>query len=301
MITKMGKYLCTFCPDNPRATKEGYVYVHVLAAEQKLGRYLTKEECVHHIDEDKYNNTEENIIVFKTNADHAAFHKGVEAVQDGDVWWCPNKKACLVCPICGEPKSNKSKICHTCRTLEGARKKIEKRLRQLNINRKVFDEDFRIQLKKDIRSGNFSEVAKIYNVTDNAIRKWCDKFDLPKHTHVIKIIPDAEWETEIFSDDTMNKINEYYKMRSATNVDIINSYFENPSITKTAQKYKKDNDTIKNILKQNNIRILTASESGNIRVVDVYKNGTKIASFLTTMEAAKWIIENKFNGNVNVD
>ena len=300
MKTKMGKYLCTFCPDNPRATKEGYVYIHVLVAEKKLGRYLTKEECVHHVDEDKYNNTEENIIVFKTNADHAAFHKGVKAIKDGDVWWCPNKKIYLVCPICGEPKSGKSKICHACRALEGARKKIEKRLHKLNTNIKIFDEDFRIQLKKDIRSGNFSEIAKIYNVTDNTVRQWCDKFGLPRHTHIIKIIPDDEWENEVFSDDTMNKINEYYTTRNATNEDIINSYFETPSITKVAKKYNKDNDTIKNILKQSNIRILTAAESGNIRVVDLYKNDIKVASFLTTMEAAKWIIANNFNGNVNV-
>lgn len=302
MITKMGKYLCTFCPDNPRATKEGYVYIHVLVAEKKLGRYLSKEECVHHVDEDKYNNMEENIIVFKSNADHAAFHKGIEAVQDGDVWWCPNKKSYIICPVCGEFKSNKSKMCHTCRTLDGVRKKIEKRLYQLNknINRIIFDEDFRSQLKKDIRSGNFSEVAKIYGVTDNAIRKWCDKYGLPRHSHIIKLIPDIEWETEEFSDDTINKINEYYKTKSATNDDIINSYFIDPSITRVAKRYNKDNDTIKKILKQHNIRILTASESGNIRVVDIYKDRLKVASFLTTMEAAKWIIKNNYNGNVNI-
>ena len=39
----MGKYLCEFEPSNPRATKEGYVYTHVLVAEKKLSRYLKPE------------------------------------------------------------------------------------------------------------------------------------------------------------------------------------------------------------------------------------------------------------------
>lgn len=34
MKTKMGQYLCEFAPDNPRATKEGYVYTHVLVVEK---------------------------------------------------------------------------------------------------------------------------------------------------------------------------------------------------------------------------------------------------------------------------
>ena len=72
------KYLREFAPDHPKANNYGYVYTHVLAAEKKLGRPLNPGECVHHLDENKHNNELDNLIVFKTKADHTAFHNGVE-------------------------------------------------------------------------------------------------------------------------------------------------------------------------------------------------------------------------------
>ena len=303
MRIKMGKYLCTFCPDNPRATKEGYVYIHVLVAEKKLGRYLTKEECVHHIDEDKYNNTEDNIIVFKTNSDHAAFHKGIEAVQDGDVWWCPNKRAYLICPICGDVKDNHAKMCASCRNVANMQKIISKRIvkekRETKLDSliKLTDGDFRNQLKNDIRVCNFTDVAKIYGVTDNAIRKWCDKYDLPRHTNIIKLIPDDEWESEILSEETLRLINEYYETRNSSDIDIVDFYLHTPNLTITANKFHSDIDTVKKILNQNNIRILSAEMVRNLHPVEQYEDGVLINSFLNSLDAARWLISNNVSTN----
>ena len=36
-------------------------------------------------------------------------------------------------------------------------------------------------------------VGRKYNVSDNAIRKWCDKFNLPRKSTEIKKITDEEW------------------------------------------------------------------------------------------------------------
>lgn len=33
----------------------------------------------------------------------------------------------------------------------------------------------------------------IYNVSDNAIRKWCDKYDLSRKSSEIKKFSDEEW------------------------------------------------------------------------------------------------------------
>ena len=113
MERKMGKYLCTFAPDNPRATKEGYVYSHVIAAEKMLGRYLRPLECVHHIDGNKMNNSLDNLIVFKTKADHTAFHKGCDIVKEGDVYIAlPHKNS--ICPICGNHKWYDANMCIDC-------------------------------------------------------------------------------------------------------------------------------------------------------------------------------------------
>jgi hypothetical protein len=57
-------------PGHPHARKSGYVFEHRLVVEQYLGRYLTKNEVVHHKDGNKLNNALENLEVFANNAEH---------------------------------------------------------------------------------------------------------------------------------------------------------------------------------------------------------------------------------------
>ena len=52
----------------------------------------------------------------------------------------------------------------------------------------------REDLKKLIRSMSFTSIGKKYNVSDNAIRKWCDKYNLPRKVSEIKKYSDEEWE-----------------------------------------------------------------------------------------------------------
>lgn len=189
---KMGNYLCEFAPGHPRATEEGYVYTHVLVAEQNLGRYLKSEECVHHIDEDKYNNSPENLMVFKSLADHSAFHKGVEAIQDGDVWYCPNKniKHRNICPICNiNYKDEKADMCIDC--WNKIRNKFVKKTNTKRPNRET--------LKEKIRKSNFVQIGREYGVSDNAVRKWCKFYGLPFKTSIIKNLSDDEWAKECFT------------------------------------------------------------------------------------------------------
>lgn len=49
-------------------------------------------------------------------------------------------------------------------------------------------------LKQKIRTMPFVKIGKEYNVTDNAIRKWCDVYGLPRHVSEIKSISDEDWE-----------------------------------------------------------------------------------------------------------
>jgi len=51
----------------------------------------------------------------------------------------------------------------------------------------------REELKKMIRTTSFVKVGQKYGVTDNAVRKWCDKFGLPRKSSEIKKISDEEW------------------------------------------------------------------------------------------------------------
>ena len=45
-----------------------------------------------------------------------------------------------------------------------------------------------------IRNTPFTQIAKKYNVTDNAIRKWCDSYNLPRRVKEIKNYSEEEWE-----------------------------------------------------------------------------------------------------------
>jgi hypothetical protein len=60
-------------PGHPHASKHGqYVAIHRLVMEKVLGRYLKKEEVVHHIDGNPLNNLPENLELFENNGAHLA-------------------------------------------------------------------------------------------------------------------------------------------------------------------------------------------------------------------------------------
>ena len=40
----------------------------------------------------------------------------------------------------------------------------------------------------------FTQIGKKYGVSDNAVRKWCDFYDLPRKSTEIKKYTDQDWE-----------------------------------------------------------------------------------------------------------
>lgn len=52
----------------------------------------------------------------------------------------------------------------------------------------------REELKNLIRTTSFVQIGNLYGVSDNAVRKWCEAYHLPKNVSIIKQYTNAEWE-----------------------------------------------------------------------------------------------------------
>lgn len=48
-------------------------------------------------------------------------------------------------------------------------------------------------LKQEIRTMPMTQIGKKYGVSDNAVRKWCDQYGLPRKASIIKSFSDDEW------------------------------------------------------------------------------------------------------------
>lgn len=97
-----------------------------------------------------------------------------------------NKHDANFCIDCGQPILFTSTRCISC-----ANKQKALACRK-NYNPTIANPD-RDQLKKLIRTTPFIKIGEMYGVSDNAIRKWCDKLNLPRKVSDIKKYSDEEW------------------------------------------------------------------------------------------------------------
>lgn len=154
-----------YIPEHHLANKNGIVYEHQIIAEHVIGRELKEGEVVHHKDKNKSNNSPDNLIVFKTSSDHSAYHKGRDIIKDGDVYVAIDKgKDSKVndCPICGGEKYAQASMCLNC-----YKKMVSK------------NQPTKEELYCMLRDNSMCAIGRKFNVSDNAVRKWCKKYGLP--------------------------------------------------------------------------------------------------------------------------
>ena len=82
------------------------------------------------------------------------------------------------CKICGKPITRQAVYCEKCVIITKTKEKP--------ISRE--------ELKQLIRIIPFTKIGEQFNVSDNAIRKWCEKYNLPKRKKDIEKYSDEEWE-----------------------------------------------------------------------------------------------------------
>jgi len=97
-------YVIIHKPGHPRANKIGYVFEHIIVMENLLGRPIEITEAIHHINEDKSDNSPGNLMVFKTRTMHTKYHKRLEAFAAcGHYDWLK----CCYCHQYDDPKNLK--------------------------------------------------------------------------------------------------------------------------------------------------------------------------------------------------
>lgn len=93
----------------------------------------------------------------------------------------PNKQK-YYCIDCGKEVSTKQTLrCRNCANI------LLQSQSKIPIERDI--------LKQLIRTKSFTQIGKDFGVSDNTIRKWCDKYNLPRSARLIKSYSDIIWET----------------------------------------------------------------------------------------------------------
>lgn len=193
--TKLNGYVAIYMPEHDRSFGNGCVYEHILVAEKMLGRKLKDKECVHHKNRNRTDNSEDNLMVFATDRDHAGFHMGNELIQledgtfktkqsenkifiDKEITKCGTENKPIkrkytyeICPVCNlNLKTVYANMCQDCAK--------EKNKSKVKPQKEI--------LQEQIKSYSFVELGRQYGVTDNAVRKWCKSYGLPFRKRDIK-------------------------------------------------------------------------------------------------------------------
>jgi hypothetical protein len=91
-----GGYVYLSLYNHPNCDRNGRILEHRLVMEKKIGRYLTKQEVVHHINGIKDDNRVENLVLCKNNSENRAYDRKFEYYKDFPKEVILNKKIVIM-------------------------------------------------------------------------------------------------------------------------------------------------------------------------------------------------------------
>lgn len=161
LIRELNGYRLIYEPSHPKAMKsqnwEGYVYEHIVVAEKFLGRNLRENEEVHHLDENRANNRQENLLVLE-DSQHHKLH--------GWLTYGSQRKKPEYCLICGKVIQGEAASYCSYECCKFAFRVTQRPSKEV--------------LQNEINSMSLLQVGKKYGVSDNAIRKWMKSYNITK-------------------------------------------------------------------------------------------------------------------------
>lgn len=132
---------------------------------------------IHHIDGNYLNNSIENLQVLCPNCHSlTSNYKALNKFENTRIRAASSRKR--YCVDCGKEITEDALRCKAC---AGKQRITEKPVT-------------RDELKKLIRTKPFTQIGKQFGVTDNAIKKWCLRYNLPSKKKDINNISDKDWE-----------------------------------------------------------------------------------------------------------
>lgn len=184
-IRILNGYRIVYKPEHPRAMKcknwKGYVYEHVVIAEKFLNRALRDNEVVHHLNSDRSDNREKNLLVLE-RSQHGKLH----AWLNENTQFNENRT--------GDVNSIKSNIkkCVICDNYLNHKQKLTCSNKCRGIFRQTVDRPDAVTLQQDLTDGlSILAIGKKYGVSDNAIRKWLKQYNIPITKRFKAVISDV--------------------------------------------------------------------------------------------------------------
>ncbi len=171
-------YRLVFLPDHPKAMTNanwlGYVYEHVVVVEKRMGRSLTKDEVVHHLDGNRSNNHLDNLLVI----DRGQHHKLHAWINRG----APGMETLRRNGINSTNAKEKEPTYCKCGTLlqTGQDTYCSRQCVGLS-QRKIIHPDAET-LKKELLTESYLALGKKYGVSNNAVKKWALQYGFSKRT-----------------------------------------------------------------------------------------------------------------------
>jgi hypothetical protein len=160
-IRTLNGYKLLYRPDHAKAMTcdnwKGWVYEHIYVVEKYRKATLREDEVVHHLDGHKDNNRLSNLVVLTQEA-HIKIHEWL----DKNVPFGTLSNEIRRCVVCDETLQFKQKV--GCCPEHG------------DIARQKTDRPSEKDLLELLRHNSYTMVAKLYEVSDNAVRKWVKKY-----------------------------------------------------------------------------------------------------------------------------